>query len=234
MSNKLNKIPEKWKITFGANSRVGICDSGFDVNNSYIKNNIYQYKDFGSTNIEHGTHVMGIMCLNSSNPTLVKGMACDSKYYIAGAKIGGQDSLKSIYNALCWLNDFNLDVLNLSFTYYKESDEIRDLLYNMYKNGTIIVAAHSDDFYFPHGYNFVISAGYDIIAPNTFFSSTENDNFKSLRGTGMQSALISSIASCAKSFDKKINKKSFMDIVCGSELIDYNYFIPQQQYNIKI
>lgn len=234
MSNKLNKIPENWRITFGANSKIGICDSGFDINNNYIKNNIYQYKDFGSTNVEHGTHVMGIMCLNNSNPTLVKGMACDSKYFIAGAKIGGQDSLKSIYNALCWLNDFNLDVLNLSFTYYQESDEIRDLLYDMHKKGTIIIAAYSRDFLYPHGYSFIIGAGSDIIAPNTFFSSVEGDGFKSLRGTSMQCALISSVAACAKSFDKKINKKTFMDIVCGSDLINCNYFMPQLQYNIKL
>lgn len=234
MNNKLNKIPEKWKATFGANSKIGICDAGFDVNNYYIKNNICQYKNFGETNIEHGTHVMGIMCLNSSNPTFVKGMACDSKYFLASAKIGGDDSINSIYSALCWLKNFNLDVLNLSFTYYLESSEIKDILYEMYKNGTIIVAAYSNDYFFPHGYNFVISAGDEIIAPNNFFSSVENNNFKSLKGTSMQSALISSIVACAKSFDKKINKKMFIDIVCGENLINYNYFMKQNQYNIKL
>lgn len=232
--NKLNTIPEEWAITFGSNAKIGICDSGFDINNNYIKNNICQYKDFGSTNIEHGTHVMGIMCLNISNTTVVRGMACDSKYFIASAKIGGDESLKSIYDSICWLNNKEIDVLNLSFTYYKENDEIRNILHEIYKKGTIIVAAYSNDFFYPHGYDFVISAGKDIVANDVFMSSVENNIFRSLKGTSMQCALISSIAACAKSFDKKIDKKVFLEKVCGSVMINRNYFIPNKQYNIKL
>lgn len=236
MKNKLSYIPQQWMSTKGRNVNIGICDTGFDLNNIDLKEHITQYKDFGNSNTKHGTHVLGIMCLNSSSNIAIKGMASLSKYYLASSLIGQTEhqraSLQTVKKALQWLSTCNLDVLNLSFTYLNNNKQIFQILKQMNDNGTIIVSAYAQQYNFPHSYDFVISAGQDIICDDSYFSSLPNNQIGSLRGTSMQTAFISSVVACAKSFDKKIDKSTFLDAVLGEHMLTSKYMKQRKQYNI--
>lgn len=235
MNNYLSKIPFQWKYTQGKGTKVGIIDAGFDVNNIYLKKHIACFKDFGHTNIKHGTHVMGIMCLQTTNVSVVKGYAPRSQYYLASVPIGQEeDSPQKLIDALQWMMQFNIDVLNMSFTCLYQKKQFKDLLYQLYLKNAIIVSSFSKDYLYPHIYDFIIGAGSDLIVNSEYLSSVQNNKFDTIGGTSMQSAFISSVCAIAKSYDKKINKDRFMKIVSGNKIVKELNYDKLNQISIKL
>ena len=94
--NYLSNIYDKWINTKGLGAKVGIIDSGFDVQNIYLKDKIVQYYDYGSIDKDHGTHVFGIMALNANITGSFKGFAYESKYYLASVAMGHKNCIKYI------------------------------------------------------------------------------------------------------------------------------------------
>ena len=219
MNNYLSTIPEQWLKTNGIGTKIGIIDAGFDCNNKYIKDHITAIKDYGSTDIDHGTHVMGIMCINRKDGDVTTGLAQYSNYYLASIPMGEKNGMKYMCEAISDMISFGVDVLNMSFTNYMQNQTMKKLLFELHKRNTILVAAYSDNLLFPHSYPFVISAGNQLIAKNNFYSSVSNDKFKSISGTSMQCAYISSVVATAKAYDKNITKEKFLRLVSGKQLI---------------
>ena len=207
MSTFLHNIPSQWIQTHGRNTKIGVIDSGFDIKNTYIKNHITKYEQYGYTDKDHGTHVLGIMCLDKDYEGNTIGFSNKSEYYLSSVPIGQKNAMNNICDSLQKMITYQIDVLNMSFANYTDHEKMKKLLKLLYDKGTIIVSSYSDDLLYPHSYPFVIGAGYDLIVKNYFKSSIANDKFKTIKGTSMQSAFISSVASIAKSFNKKINKK---------------------------
>lgn len=222
MEQYLSKIPDQWIQTKGIGVKVGIIDSGFDVENKYIKESITKIDDYGSTDIDHGTHVMGIMCMNSGQTNAVQGLAQYANYYLASIPMGQKNGMLYIVDALRHMISYNIDVLNMSFTNYMQNKQMKKLLFQLYKKNTILIAAYSENLLFPHSYPFVISAGKEIITQSSFYSCISNNKFKRIAGTSMQCAYISSVAAIAKSFDKKIGKSRFIDAIAGSKIRSVN------------
>lgn len=234
MKNYLSKIPKQWKNTNAKGIKIGIIDSGFDVENTYIKKYITEYIDYGTVDKDHGTHVMGIMCFNSPQNTLNCGLANRASYYITSIPMGKKNGLQCLVKAASEMLSYQVDVLNMSFTNYKQNESFKNILHQLYKSGTILVGAYSQSILFPHSYPFVISAGNQLIIQNTFNSTISNNRFKVISGTSMQSAFISSVAALAKAYDKKINNNQFLNVVSGqTQYVDKTYVKPKQ-YSIII
>lgn len=235
MQKFLYKIPSQWIKTSGIGVKIGIIDAGFDVKNKYLKDCITKIDDYGSTDIDHGTHVMGIMSLNSEQPRVINGFAKYSNYYLASIPMGQKNGMKYMCEAISNMISYGVDVLNMSFTNYMQDKTMKKLLFQLHKRNTILVAAYSENLLFPHSYPFVISAGKQLIAPNTFYSSISNNKFKTISGTSMQCAYISSVAALAKSYDKKITKDKFLSIVSGRQLMENNKFVVlKKQINLIV
>ena len=181
MENYLSNIPVQWKMTHGKGVNIAIIDAGFDINNIYLKKNIKQYLDLGSYNIDHGTHVFGIMCLQTDKREVVNGLANRSNYYLISIPFGSKENVdKKMSDALVWLKKFNIDVINMSFTYKYESEQFKNYLQQFYYSGAIIVNSYSEDFKFPHSYQFVIGAGKELISKDSFYSAKSNNQFLTL------------------------------------------------------
>ena len=233
MNVYLENIPYQWRFTQGKNTNIAIIDAGFDVNNIYLKNHIKQYKDYGFTDIDHGSHVMGIMCLATSKNIAVKGFANRANYYLVSVPIGKAGASELIADGLQWLYQFNIDVINMSFTCYSENLRVKYMLNRFDEKNTILVASYSQQFLYPHVYSNVISAGKDLIVKDNFLSTVSNNQFKNISGTSMQSAFITSVVSIAKSYDKKINKNSFLNKVAGSKIFSVDNGF-SKQIDIKL
>lgn len=235
MDRYLTNIPNYWLNTNGLGTKVGIIDSGFDISNKYIKDRITKFDDYGSTDIDHGTHVLGIMCLDCLKSNAVRGLAKYSNYYLASIPMGQKNGMKYMCDALSNMISYGIDVLNMSFTNYMQNQTMKKLLFELHKRNTILISSYSQNLLFPHSYPFVISAGKQLITKNTFFSTISSNEFKSISGTSMQSAYISGVAAIAKAYDKKISKQTFMNIVAGKKMFQESHKqLTRNQINLKI
>lgn len=235
MKRFLSNIPLQWKLSAGRGVNVGIIDAGFDVQNIHLKSKIKGYLDLGSSNVNHGTHVMGIMCLQTDQTNVINGLANKSKYYLVSIPFGSKQQVdKKLQQSLTWLMQFNIDVLNMSFTYKYQNKIFKQMLLQLHQKNTIIVNSYSNQYKFPHNYQFVISAGLQLTVKDNFMSSVSNNQFAVLSGTSMQSAFVSSVAAIAKSYNKKINKDLFLKSVCGEQMLIDDSKLLSLQTNIKL
>lgn len=223
---RLSHIPIEWKKTHGKDIKIGICDSGCDINHKDIK--IKEYREFGEVDYKHGTHVLGIISSNSHNFYSIHGLCDKSEIYFSGCNFVNQNSISNLISSLAWLKSKKIDVLNLSFALKHDNKEIKSILFDMYNSGTIICCSYSDELLFPHSYDFTISVGkesdiekkVDIVAPSKFISLAPNNDYIEMSGASMATAFISSIAGIAKSFNKKINKGMLIKEICGESILN--------------
>lgn len=223
--NNLANIPIEWLETYGKNIKVGICDIGFDTNHKALKHAISEYKLFGGgCNKNHGTHVAGIIASKPNNISSVKGLAMESKLYLAGINTNANLGYKTLIEALKWILEINVDVLNLSFAYSERNKKIEELLQKIAEN-TLIVSSYSTDLSYPHKYEFVISAGIedenaDINYVGEFMSTSINNGYIKMSGSSMSTAFVSSVACLAKSYNSKITKEEFLSEIKGETKLD--------------
>lgn len=223
--NYLSRIPVEWLKTAGYGVKIGVCDSGCDIKSNDLSRVIKEYKEFSPVNVKHGTHVVGIISSSADNCYSHRGYCARASLYVAGLTLGGANAINKLVDALTWLSCFELDVLNLSFAYAKESVELKELLYNISRR-TLIVAAYSAGLSYPHCYDFVISVGVgensdvDIIAPGKLVSNAKNNNYVEMSGTSMATAYITSVVGLARAYDKEIGKDGFLINVCGDKLLE--------------
>lgn len=217
---KLSNVPKEWIETNGKGIRIGIIDSGCDLNHKNL--NVSDYKIFGQENLTHGTHIAGIISSNAKNHS-IHGFCNQSEIIFAACDFVDYKSLNHLIKALEWIKEKNLDVLNLSFALKKDYDQIRNLLKKISEK-TIVCCSYSKELQFPHSYNFVVSVGKnlndnaDVIAKGNFISTYPNNSYFELSGSSMATAFTSSVFGIANAYDRKLSKESIMNKINGVNL----------------
>lgn len=223
---RLCQVPEKWLSTLGYDANIGIIDSNCEIKNVNIKHAIKKYNNFGIIgHKEHGTHVTGIICSDSKNIYNGIGLSTKANIYFNAIKINSDGGHEYLLNALNNLPS-NIDVINLSIAYSKENLKIKSKLFELYEKGVIVNCAYSNIYGYPHSYESVISVGNeqdknaDINTQDRFISTSDLNGYIRMNGTSMGTAFVSSIAGCAKSYNKAINKSYFLNSIIGDKFLE--------------
>jgi len=120
--------PEAWAHTTGRGVRVGIVDTGVDLNHEDLVGRVVestscvgaagdQAKCNGSGQDDqgHGTHVAGIIAANKDNGIGIAGVAPDAQLVVAKAlNAAGEGSEEDINAGIKWVVDHGAKVVNLS------------------------------------------------------------------------------------------------------------------------
>lgn len=219
--------PLEWKETMGEGIRVGVIDTGADVNHPDLKDRIAEYINFsGDGTLKdlsgHGTHVCGIIAA-SYNGIGVIGVAPKCDLYVAKAfNSDGSGSSKAIADSLKWLISKKVHIINMSFASDKPSELIYTEIKKAYENGIILVAAAGNDgtdgsVGYPAKWDEVIAvtavdfdmrfAGFSSsgkeacisAAGKEIYSTYPGGGYKRLSGTSMAAPMISGAAALLQS-----------------------------------
>jgi subtilisin family serine protease len=126
----LTKIgaPEAWANSTGSGVRVGIVDTGVDLNHEDLAGRVVESvscvgaagdaaKCNGSAQDDqgHGTHVAGIIAANKDNALGIAGVAPDAQLVVAKAlNAAGSGTAEDINAGIKWVVDHGAKVVNLS------------------------------------------------------------------------------------------------------------------------
>jgi len=189
--------------------RVAVLDSGIDPGHVVFKNStlLKGWNTVGdssdvSDDIGHGTHIAGIIAMNSSNVELVPYKVVD--------KTGGR--LSDVLKALNKATDAEVDVVNMSFGFSKGSVALQNVLNDLDDEGVTIIAAagnkNSSAAFYPAEYDDVIAVGatdvygnklptsnfgdwVDVAAyGNNIFSAAPGQKYQRMSGTSQATALV--------------------------------------------
>jgi subtilisin family serine protease len=144
--------PLEWPETRGAGVKVGVIDTGIDINHQDLKGRIKEYVNFTSSDRKdivdengHGTHVAGIIAAERNNVGII-GVAPEVDLYIAKAfGKDGRADFDAIRNSLIWMAERNVDVINMSFSSQTATSEYQKIISDVYKNGTTLVCAAGNE-----------------------------------------------------------------------------------------
>jgi len=189
--------------------RVAVLDSGIDVNHDVFKNitlldgwNTVGDNEDVSDDVGHGTHVAGIIAMNSSNIELIP--------YKVVSKSAGR--LSNVLKALKKVLNDDVDVVNMSFGFSKGSVALESILQELNDEGVTFIAAagnknESAPFY-PADYDNVIAVAatdmYGNKLPKSNFgdwvdvaaygynilSAVPDQKYKKMTGTSQATALV--------------------------------------------
>lgn len=139
--------------------RVAILDSGVDVQHPDLSANILRTSDGraisynalnNSTDVTdsgyHGTHVAGLIAAVSNNSWGVTGVM-GARVKIIPVKVsadGATVDLNAVINGITWATDQGAQVINMSFTSNRESDDrpaLREAIQYALKKGVVFVVA---------------------------------------------------------------------------------------------
>ncbi len=144
--------PLEWPETMGAGIKVGIIDTGIDLNHEDLKGNIKEYINYTSSNKKdvadengHGTHVAGIVAAKRNNIGVV-GVAPQADLYIAKAfNKNGTAEFDSISKSISWMIEKNVDVINMSFSSDSVNAEYQRLISQANLQGITVVCAAGNE-----------------------------------------------------------------------------------------
>lgn len=214
----------EWEETMGEGIKVGVIDTGVDVNHPDLKNRIKNCANFTSEDIYdvkddagHGTHVCGIIAAER-NGTGVVGVAPKCDLYVAKAfNTDGVGDMKNILKSLDWMLKQGVDIVNMSFSSDGFSKQEEMYINKCYVNNIILVAAagnkgQRERISYPARYKGVISVSavdinknkggfssygdeIDLAAAGVDILSTYKDGkYAILSGTSMASPIIAGSA----------------------------------------
>jgi major intracellular serine protease len=214
----ISKIPKEWILTKGRGVKIGILDSGCFTSHKNL--NIKEYKKFGLTSENHGTHIAGIINSNAKNYS-IHGLCTEADIYFAGCDFTQQNNVVYLYNALEWLKSKKLDVLNLSFALKTDYESVREILKEI-SNNCIICCAYSEKLKYPHSYEFVVDIDNEkkasVYAEGNFISTSTKNGYRELTGSSMSTAFVTSVFGIAKAFNKRLTIQEILNTVNGKEL----------------
>lgn len=149
---KMVGAPLEWPETQGEGIKVGIIDTGIDLNHEDLQGRVAEYYNFTSSESRnvfddngHGTHVAGIVAANRNGIGVV-GVAHKSQLYIAKAfNKDGQANTKDIINALQWLLSKKVNVINMSFNTSEYVSDYNYLIKKAYSAGTLCVCSAGNE-----------------------------------------------------------------------------------------
>jgi len=216
-------VPELWKTTKGTGIRVGIIDTGADLDHPDLKYAIVASANFNGTGSAedgdgHGTHVAGIIGARSNGVGTV-GVAPECELFIAKA-LGddGSGAFSQITAAVYWLIGQDVDIINMSLGAPFDDVALHEALKVAARSGIICVAAAGNDGVdvlnavdFPGQYSEVIAVGaidaskhiaaytstgpqVDVLAPGSnVYSTWLNGAYCLLSGTSMATPFVSGV-----------------------------------------
>ena len=170
----INTVPTKTVPYTGEGVKVGVLDTGIDVNHAdltvsggvctmdkveYCSPGVSYDDDSG-----HGTHVAGIIAAKQNNIGIV-GIAPNVELYAIKALGKGGGSSTSIAKGIEWAIKNNLDILNLSIVTLGPDKIIEDFIKVAYDHNMILIGAagnqgdriNADTVQYPSKYEQVIS-----------------------------------------------------------------------------
>lgn len=144
--------PLEWNETQGEGIKVGIIDTGVDLEHEDLKGRITEYYNFISNETKniaddngHGTHVAGIIGANKNGVGVV-GVAPKCELYVAKAfNSDGEGEAKNISNAIQWLISKKVNVINMSFSTKEYASEYYYLIKKCYSQGILCICAAGND-----------------------------------------------------------------------------------------
>ncbi|MBQ2896950.1 MAG: S8 family peptidase [Clostridia bacterium] len=142
----------EWHETMGEGIRVGVIDTGIDLNHEDLRGRIKEYINFTSkytNDVEdtngHGTHVAGSICANRNGIGVV-GAAPKCDLYIAKAfGTDGHAQTESIIKSFDWLISKKVHVINMSFSASEPNEYEKMMIKKCYDNGIVLVGAAGND-----------------------------------------------------------------------------------------
>ncbi|MBO5454556.1 MAG: S8 family peptidase [Clostridia bacterium] len=210
----------EWQETQGEGVKVGIIDTGIDLNHVDLKNRIKKSVSFIDDDVNdlngHGTHVAGVVAAEKNGVGVV-GVAPKCDLYIAKAfDERGVSNDVSIIKSLEWMLENRVNIINMSYSSNKIDEKEKALLEECSKNGIILSAAagnsgghgNQDTISYPARYENVIAVtAVDYKGDITDFSSVgekaqvaaagknilscyKNNSYAVLSGTSMATPLI--------------------------------------------
>lgn len=215
---KISAVPA-WKLSRGRKVRVGVIDTGVDLEHPDLKENIKEARGFlDCRNIQddngHGTHVSGTIAA-LDNDIGVVGVAPEVEIYSAKAfDKNGKSTISSIVEAMNWCLEKGVHIVNMSFGIKQNSLTLRRAVKALSKNGVLMVAAAGNTgkegaVLYPAKYPEVIAVAacdeegkpaiftssgpeVDIIAPGVDIPSTyKGGQYKAMSGTSMAAPHVS-------------------------------------------
>jgi len=144
--------PLEWPETMGKGIKVGIIDTGIDLEHEDLQGRVKEYINFTTTDSKnvtdengHGTHVAGIVAANRNGIGVV-GVAPEVDLYIAKAfNKDGTANFEAIARSLVWLAERNVDVINMSFSSDSVFREYYYLISQIYRSGITMVCAAGNE-----------------------------------------------------------------------------------------
>lgn len=207
------EAPSAWKHSLGQGIKVGIIDTGIDLEHPDLKDNIkeaHSVVDGTSADDDngHGTHVAGIIAA-LDNDIGVVGVAPKAEIYSVKAfDSRGRGRVSDIIDALNWCVKKKVHVVNMSFGFSANSRALERAIRAAHRHNIIMVAAAGnsggrDSVLYPAKYSQVIAVSasdrqdkaanfssrgpeVNIIAPGVNIASTYlEQDYKNLSGTSM-------------------------------------------------
>ena len=229
------KIYEIWEFTQGAGVKAAVLDTGVDINHPDLKAAIFGAENFINKGhgvddqTGHGTHCAGIIAAQGIK---LFGVAPKVALYVGKvAENNGSIKEKAIIEGIDWAIAEKVDILSISLTLEKGSEQLKEKVKEAFYNGILLVSAVGNEGQlgfevnnFPAFYDECISVGavdrflkrsaistksksLDLLAPGEeIYSTWLNSGYSIQSGSSMAVPFVAGVAALLISYLKSAGK----------------------------
>lgn len=145
-------VERMWPITKGQGIKIGVIDTGIDVDHPALKANIKdgiytaamgaESLDSIQDSVGHGTHVAGLIAANGP----IYGIAPEAHLYVVKAfRNNGQTSIKNIIKGVAWCIEKKVDIISMSLGAQVNDPQLHNAIKTAISKGIIVTAAAGND-----------------------------------------------------------------------------------------